>query len=121
MQSWGGRDVAEVWLPVVVLVAGAALVGFILVRGGALLTPETASLRRVRLQLMPSESRWGTALFNSAIGRSLQDRFAIRRLQLVAGRGDAQAFARHTVAVAGCTVMAGAVVDAITAFLDGQP
>ena len=55
------------------------------------------------------------------MARTLQDRFAVRRLQLVAGRGDVQAFARRTVLLVGAVVLAGALIDSITALAGGDP
>ncbi len=106
---------ADSWLPSVLLVAVAIGAGIVLVRSGALMTAESASIRRVRRRLLPSEARWGAALARSPIGRALQDRFAIRRLQLAAGRGDAQAFVRRMVTLVLFTVAACCVVDVVSA------
>lgn len=112
---------AEVWLPSLLLVAVALLAGVILVRSGALLTPEAESIRRVRRRLVPEEGRWSAAVARSPMGRSLQERFAIRRLQLLAGRGDPQAFVRRVVTVAAVTIVLGAALDAVTALGSGAP
>jgi hypothetical protein len=112
--------VADLWLPSILLVSTALLAGFILVRSGALLTPEAASIRQVRRRLLPREGRWSTAIARSSIGHSLQERFAIRRLQLVAGRGEPQAFVRRLVTVTVVTILGGALLDAATALSSGS-
>ena len=112
---------AELWLPSILLVSAAVLACVILIRSGALLTPEAAGIRQVRRRLLPRESRWSAAIARSSIGRTLQERFAIRRLQLVAGRGEPQAFVRRVVTVTLVTVLGGALVDAATALSTGSP
>jgi len=106
--------VGEVWLPSLLLAIIAAVAALALVRGGVLMTAETASIRRVRHRLLLDQGRWAAAAARNSIGRAFQDRFAIRRLQLVAGRGDTQAFTRRLIGVAALTVAAGCVLDAVT-------
>ena len=112
---------ADLWLPSILLVSAAVLACVILIRSGALLTPEAAGIRQVRRRLLPRESRWSAAIARSSIGRTLQERFAIRRLQLVAGRGDPQAFVRRVVTVTLVTILGGALLDAATALSTGSP
>jgi len=106
--------VADAWLPSLLLVIIAAVAALVLVRNGAVMTAETSSIRRVRRRLVRDQGWWAVAVARNPIGRALQDRFAIRRLQLAAGRGDAQAFARRVVRVAAVTVAACSVLDAVT-------
>ncbi|MHB8532799.1 MAG: hypothetical protein ACYDC2_08765 [Solirubrobacteraceae bacterium] len=108
---------AEVWLPALLVVAVAAVAAVVMVRSGALMTAETASIRRVRQRLVPAAGWWAATVARTPIGRTLQDRFAIRRLQLAAGRGDPQAFVRRVVGVAALVVAACSVLDATTGLL----
>jgi hypothetical protein len=104
--------VAEVWLPSLLLAVTAALAALVLARSGALRTAEAASIRRVRDRLVPDHGRWAAVLARNPMARAFQDRFAIRRLQLAAGRGDTPAFTRRVVGIAAVTVAAGSVLDA---------
>jgi hypothetical protein len=105
--------VAEVWLPSLLLATTAAVAALVLARSGALRTAESASIRRVRNRLVP-EGRWAAVVARNPMARAFQDRFAIRRLQLAAGRGETQAFSRRVVGIAAVTVAACSVLDAVT-------
>jgi hypothetical protein len=113
-RSWGGSVVAEVWLPSLLIVTTAALAALVLARSGALRTAESASIRRVRDRLMPDHGRWAAVVARNPVARALQDRFAIRQLQLAAGRGDTQGLTRRVVGIAALTVAACSVLDGVT-------
>lgn len=105
---------ADPWAPAVLLCAIVVTVGVALVRSGAFMTAEAVSIRRVRRRLVARPSRWSGAVTTSSAGMALQERFAIGRLQLAAGRGDAQAFVRRTVAMVTLSMVAVAGIDAAT-------
>lgn len=103
----------ELWLPTALLCGTVVAVAVALGRSGAFMTAEATTIRRVRRRLVSRHARWSGAVAGSSIGRVLQERFAIGRLQLAAGRGDAQAFVRRVATLVMLSVFTLGVTDAV--------